>query len=314
MGLETDIRNIARLNKELSSLQNSLNQQMNALVKKIKGGQTTGDRIRDFVIVYYDISHGIEGEAERAYRQLEGRIKGKEGQQILIVENQEDDAFKYLHCGNESMRGMFPPHDRKIIHSDYSLGILAGGLELDVKEGHVIFPAEKHAVKSEKGREDWSLKDGPIKMHHVPYFVPDSMDNLFKEIDPVSPRILRREQKGLSIYLGKDAEKYFRQDVFLRKSYVQALNLLGWEAPADMKEEYKASQHDLKEDIANKLASINLVDPEKHGSKIKDCLSNAVELGMHREDFKWNTPLGNAKITAERILALCRKFNINIPK
>ena len=61
---------------------------LRALGERIRSGESSGDAILDFLIVFAGsyILHGEHEPIERAYRELAERLKGKAGQPLLMIE------------------------------------------------------------------------------------------------------------------------------------------------------------------------------------------------------------------------------------
>ena len=51
MGLDSDVQDILEMQSKSSSARSATHAKISQLIEKIKGGQSTGDKIRDFVIV-----------------------------------------------------------------------------------------------------------------------------------------------------------------------------------------------------------------------------------------------------------------------
>ena len=82
MRLEQEVEGILRLEEDASEAQTERKKRIETLRENILNGETTGDSIRDFVIVSDEI---LSEEAEQPYRKLEEMLKGKEGEQVLFV-------------------------------------------------------------------------------------------------------------------------------------------------------------------------------------------------------------------------------------
>ncbi len=72
MVLNSDIKEILELNKRSSSAQSVAFEKLKRLQKKIKNGDSTGDKIRDFVIVNLGT---LSPDNEKPYRETEARLK-----------------------------------------------------------------------------------------------------------------------------------------------------------------------------------------------------------------------------------------------
>lgn len=77
------------LNQQAKDLYVEVNQGWNELSQLIReGGQSTGDQLKDFVIVRYGI-FGAE-EVEQRFRALQEKIKNHQGQYMMLVQAKED--------------------------------------------------------------------------------------------------------------------------------------------------------------------------------------------------------------------------------
>jgi len=218
MTLDSDIKDILELGNRSSSARSEAFEKFERLRDKIKSGKSTRDRIRDFIIVNL---HTFSPDVEKPYREMEARLKDGAGSQILIVEQ------------DESIRGcpgiVSPPYIDPIfigIDTKLSLGVLTSGLELDIKEGKIIFPTEKHAMKySRYSRGKWKLENGPISLNWYEFV------NFGKEVHKRTTPMINNSsvgfEHGLMLHLGEEVEQYFGRNRHLDTSYVEALNLLG---------------------------------------------------------------------------------------
>lgn len=101
--ISQEIQGILELKARASAIQANakslfaqVNERVKGLRERIKRGETTGDRIRDFVIAHYDFPNK---EIEAMYRDLEAQIGQHVGEFILMVAKDENfhgcDEFGY---------------------------------------------------------------------------------------------------------------------------------------------------------------------------------------------------------------------------
>jgi len=252
MVLNSDIKEILELNKRSSSAQSVAFEKLKRLQEKIKNGDSTGDKIRDFVIVNLGT---LSPDYEKPYRETEARLKDGVSNQILVVEQKES---------THGCRGFFPPrYIDPIIDTELRLGVLTSGLELDIGEGKIILPTERHTRKYglEYSINKWELKEGPISLG------PWAFMNLGKEVQrrmtPMPNDLSTPFEHGLMLHLGEEVEQYFSRNksllddkCILDTSYVDALNLLGLEIPERFKKKYDENVYQERVGIINKLEEL----------------------------------------------------------
>ena len=248
MGLEREVDKILGLDASASRTKDKRRVKIKALKENILNGGTTGDKIRDFVIVSYE---DISPEAEDPYRKLEEMLKGKEKEQVLVVnENIESSGGS----------GCFGGSGYTNVDSTLRLGILTSGVEFEIGDGkmdfsllsvnasphgpRIILPTEKYVVKREGGLSPkaWELVEGNIQISssEFHYFNPEGKKTesrgLLIKGGPGSGS--SRHYSKLLIKVGEDVPKYFRENGLwgrIDTSYVKALKSLGIEdqAPND---------------------------------------------------------------------------------
>ncbi|MEA3248682.1 MAG: hypothetical protein U9Q73_03185 [Nanoarchaeota archaeon] len=339
MALDSDIQKILELSNKSSSAQSEAFEKLKQLQEKIRGGDSTGDKIRDFVIANLGT---LSPEAEEPYRETEARLKNRAGSQILVVKQSESI---------QGCPGITPPAyiDPRFIGVDtkLKLGILTSGLELDIKEGSIILPTDKHAIKYDRySRSKWKLKEGPISLNWYEFA------NLGKEVHrrmtPLSNDLSAHFEHGLTLHLEEEVEKYFGGDRHLDTSYVEALNLLGHEAPERFIKKYDGEVYRTRVGVINKLeeltsreAKLNYEIRSIYGSmededyagvvsirpimklkemKLKETregiqryLKQGIELGMHRGDLKIEQKPGMEINVPAYISGMCGKYQVEIP-
>lgn len=256
MVLNSDIKEILELNKRSSSAQSVASEKLKRLQEKIKSGDSTGDKIRDFVIVNLGT---LSPDNEKPYRETEARLKDGIGNQILVVEQKES---------THGCPGILPPRyiDPMFIGIDTELrlGVLTSGLELDIGEGKIILPTERHARKYglEYSINKWELKEGPISLG-VYEFMNLGKDVQRRRMTPMPNDLSTPFEHGLMLHLGEEVEQYFSRNrnlldnkCILDTSYVDALNLLGLEIPERFKKKYDENVYQERVGIINKLEEL----------------------------------------------------------
>ncbi len=253
MGLNPDIKEILELNKRSSSAQSIAFEKLEKLREKIKSGDSTGDKIKDFVIVNLGT---LSPNNEKPYRETKARLKDGIGGQILVVKQKES---------THGCPGIIPPQYINPmfigIDTELRLGVLTSGLKLDIEGGEIIFPTERHARKYDRSlRSKWELKEGPISLGLYEFM------NLGKEVKrrrtPMLNDFSSFFEHGLMLHLGEEVEQYFSRKsplddkCILDTSYVDALNLLNLEIPERFKKKYDENVHQKRVGIINKLEEL----------------------------------------------------------
>ena len=122
--ISQEIKNILDLQAQANSIQADAqsvlvqaNDKMKQLRERIKRGETTGDRIKDFVIARYG---SLNKEIEAIYRNLEERIRQHVGEFILMIVKEEN----FHGCTGF---GYKPKDEDYVLDEDLYLGILTDG-------------------------------------------------------------------------------------------------------------------------------------------------------------------------------------------
>ena len=122
--ISQEIKTILDLQAQANSLQADAqsvlvqaNDKMKQLRERIKRGETTGDRIKDFVIARYG---SLNKEIEAIYRNLEERIRQHVGEFILMIVKEEN----FHGCTGF---GYKPKDEDYVLDEDLYLGILTDG-------------------------------------------------------------------------------------------------------------------------------------------------------------------------------------------
>jgi hypothetical protein len=348
MALYSDIQNILELSNKSSSAQSEAFEKLKRLQEKIRGGDSTGDKIRDFVIANL---RTLSPEAEKPYRETEARLKNGVGSQILVVNQSESIHGCPGIVAPAYINPMFIGIDTEL-----KLGVLTSGLELDVKEGNIILPTDKHAIKYDRySRSKWKLEEGPISFSWYEFA------NLGKEVQrrmtPMPNDLSAHFEHGLTLHLREEVEQYFGVNRHLDTSYVEALNLLGHEAPERFRKKYDEEVYQTRVGVINKLEELtgreaklnseieSIYGSMKHGGfmrggaltmvededdarvvsmgprmKLKETreeiqryLKQGIELCMHTGNLKIEQKPGMEINVPAYISGMCEKYQVEIP-
>lgn len=284
MTLESDIQDILRLRNKGSSFKSEASEKFKQLQEKINSGESTGDKITDFVIANLG---SFSPKDEKPYRKTEAKFRDAAGSQVLIVKQDKGDYMGVIGqgCSKPSLT---------IIDETLTLGILKSGLKLDIQKGEIIFPTDKHVIKrGNYSNNKWGLTEGPISLNCYEFTY---LRNYVKTGILMPPQVIITMDNpnfnhGLMFYLGKEVEKYFERENYLGMgrtlldiSYVEALNLLGHEAPKRFKEKYDKKVYQTNVGIINKLEELTLRE-DKLNCEIKKINDNIKNKGVALDDL-----------------------------
>ncbi|MBI2004740.1 hypothetical protein HYS79_01085 [Patescibacteria group bacterium] len=148
MSIHDDIQYIERAEEhrnallvKAATLKRDIYEKLKKVRKAFAAGESTGDHIRDMVLTV----HGLDHKLEEKYRELEGKLKGKRGEFVLLSYHAKI-PFKHSMTGVEYRDA-----------SCFRLGVLEGE-ELVWKDGDglsaMVSPVTFHIsryIKSEEG-------------------------------------------------------------------------------------------------------------------------------------------------------------------
>jgi hypothetical protein len=129
----------AEATKSASRANSQINRSWEEIKNRIKGGESTGDFIRDFVIVV----HGrLNEKIEANYRLVHDGINAHPGEFLLAVERRRDAIFSLSYIPSSAP---LPPRETEYqTTSTLNLGIINGSLALDIKTGRINFPIKEY--------------------------------------------------------------------------------------------------------------------------------------------------------------------------
>lgn len=163
---------------------------LDALREEIKAGGTTGDRVKDWLIVTQ--RNGSE-KTEAFFRDLVDRVDRCQGEFVLVVSRREEPT----------KHTMFPeplsPHDYAV-RTQYLLGILHGELNLNFVDGGWTFPTGTHARYLEGYRGDVQLREKDL------WFMNSAFVEhvLGRRLETRSPFHSEDNLKELEIFIGNE--------------------------------------------------------------------------------------------------------------
>lgn len=338
MGLEQEVDTILELDAKVLKIENERKADIKTLTEKIiKHEGSTGDPIRDFVIATH---HDISKEAEQPYRALEEMLKGKEGEQVLVVNEEIKNDY-----GNGSSRYINVESTLRLstLTSD-KVRFEIGNVEehiLDFSLSHgrdnftgprIILPTERYAEKCDERAlpYDWSLADGEIQIPNIEFhsFDIDGEKTMSEGMDFEHENGIRSSRKLLIRVGRKNVADYFKSNRSLYRddfSYVKALRLLGIEnqAPKKFVIGYNKEIKEEKGNILTKLKELvheeeRLKDSKETQTKwpvtreIKSNLERAVKLDMHQKKLIINGEIPGESFNARTFIrTLCKQYEVN---
>lgn len=158
-----EIQSILKLKAQASGIQTNAqdvsaqaNEKMKKLRYQIKHGETTGDRIRDFVIARYGF---LNEEIEAMYRDLEARIGQCVGEFVLMIAKNEN----FQGCTGF---GYEPKNRDYILDEHLYLGVLKNGtLVLNPADEKCELPTVNYVRYWDAWRENVELVEGNLTSH-----------------------------------------------------------------------------------------------------------------------------------------------------
>ncbi len=230
---------------KVQNLSAQVNEEMQQLRACIKLGETTGDRIRDFVIARYGF---LNEPLETVYRNLEARIGQHVGELVLMVVKEEN----FHGCAGFGYR---PKDEDYVVDEHRYLGVLKlGSLVLNPADGKCEFPTGNYVGCYDALHENVELVEGNITSH---YFR-DFGFNLNKPLECRNPmaRFQRELDLELEVKVG-DAEViawFEKQDGCHLVVFQKAAQLLG--RPVAESPKLVAEFQQRREAVGNRLTKL----------------------------------------------------------
>lgn len=196
--LEQVLQQADETDRQLTMLQNAVNQRAKDVVRRLTEGETTGDVLKDAILVG---GHGRPSKAfEKAYRLIQSKLVGKKGQMVVVIRREENFS------GCSGFGRHTPTADDYVLEEHFWAGILTGeALILDPVKSVCDLPVEKHALCWNLGSRDKvvDVHDGTI---HLGIDFPFQLD---KELERKNPwgRIPHGLPLRLEVKIGDDEAK-----------------------------------------------------------------------------------------------------------
>ena len=324
MTLESDLEKYGALIEKAKQAGEEAQKLMEGIKTRIKTGkETTGDRIKDFVIY---ANGRANKDIEEAYKRLDEMLKNKANKQILVVNEVTEvkdllEKHYMAHDGGEE-KGFMPPFKDTVKTETLRLGVLLEDcLSFDLETQKFALPVGKHAVQFDKNHNKWKIVAENISLHaHEIILLDEKLYQEGKKHAIYSDLHGNSRSERLFVYIDEEVEKYFsepRMDI----SYIDALKLLGHEVPKKFQEEQLKQVRKAKEDVLHGIDGVlkegpyYLMPGNKAYDHMRAVLDKAISLGMHTDE---STMPGKQKgITInvkEYITGLCKTYGVAVPK
>jgi len=156
MNLEIEAAKISGLQQQSFDTKTKADEEIRKRIETLKEniikGGTTGDKIRDIVIVAHET---LSEEAEQPYRQLEEMLKGREGEQVLVVrvngsgrDQHHYEALMYLGIlDSEELEFYMSKQEEESIFLPRSHEPYEELLDVENRMSSIILPISKYVLK-----------------------------------------------------------------------------------------------------------------------------------------------------------------------
>jgi len=225
MSLDSDINEIQELHRQSTDIEQKALKKSNELRENIINGKTTGDNIRDFLIVY----HGtfVDGDVGQKLRVLKEDIHINQNESILVIETVESlqGCTGFGHSGyvdeNEFMK-------MGIINGELNFNLKKESLSLETffnkTNGNILIPTSKYIRSLNKGK-DWETQEGNLPIESYNFI---NLDNELPLKMPFSVEYHGQSlQNSMKIFIGYEAiSEHFENNKFFIGTYPRALELL----------------------------------------------------------------------------------------
>ncbi|MBR9691624.1 hypothetical protein GOV06_02460 [Candidatus Woesearchaeota archaeon] len=306
MKLEDDMKDIEGLEKKIETAKSERYEKENEIRKKIRNGESTGDEFKDFMIVNFGlVPKGYEKqyeEMEKTVNDLYQRVKDLSAGSKVLVETKQE--YTHNHGRN------------KYVDITWQLGVLNSDFELGV-ENAIKFQTGEYSQRFEHDhrKTNWELAEGDIEISCMEFLYFGL--EIEGKINPMRRgyRFPDADGKSVNLFVGDEVEKYFTKTKgSLDLSYVDALDLIGADVPKDLREAYDKDIYEMKIQIICDMERLSKEDKKKTEGAVEGCLKNAIKLGMHNTEWKYEMNPGVTMDVPEYIIKKCEEHGIEIPE
>src|SRR3989338_5486969 len=338
MGLEQTIGDFAQLKEESSKKASELQELRSKIREQIKNGETTGDKIKDYLIVVgaqYPDGEFTRSDFKGLYhslRILDRKIKESQLEVFMLVKERESisgctgfghkgfkskDAILEIGFLNGELRFDFSPH------SEFNEGKIT-----IPPSPEVIIPTSKYAtMDNSRFERKWGLveKDMGIDMHYLP-----GLDKHLPEFGPLEKEISifnSSIDRVVNYFVGDEVPLYFKIHPIHRdyngqiydgkvKIVTELIDLIKNEKKISgrINEIMGSVDNDLVDDVAATLISSPLRDEIKDIRRDIGCnLREAVQLDMDKTPWVLDIGEKGEQIDVPRyVKGLIDKYELSI--
>ena len=232
MGIEDDLR------KALEQ-QNQADKKIQNILRRITKGETTGDNVKDFLLVWENGRYN--SETEQRYRSLLEELNDHQGEPVLVAYHKQVETENHGGCWGGG-------HDRTKLLSQ-QVGVLSGesSYKFDKKSGGILALSTKKSIQQGlipygmDRDQTWKQKKGPIPIPviHLPEL---GEPNRYHEAE----LLIGEAKVALYVMAGKNGFDHYKNGNSIPKSlnkvvelagergkqkYISLLQLLGAEVP-----------------------------------------------------------------------------------
>lgn len=324
--LQTDLTTLDQLLIEKLKISTQINAMQALILQAIRNGESSGDKIKDFLRVIGDWNC----QYEKTVSDLDGRLQGQSGQPILALEithNHDHQSDDSIELGS-----------RNRTHLAFYLGKIDGELSFDlgekvysmedirIREPRFVIPTKGH-LQSMIDIHDFS--EGDPNAEFYPLY-----ELKWKEVDgslrldtqgilPQLPEVLN--QLGIlptRIYVGNEVEDYFTSKKIHGPgkesslySYMSAAKALNLDVPSALQQKVERMIAAEKEEIIKYVIEAYTEELTKERVSVPiRVFERAFELGMHQEP-KTVTLKGGAILDLPKYIStFCSEHGIKLPE
>ncbi|MBI4451718.1 hypothetical protein HY642_07125 [Candidatus Woesearchaeota archaeon] len=298
-------------NREAAEKAENLLAGLKQLQGAVAKGETTGDRIRDYVLLF----HGtLAEEAAKPYLMLQDALKP--GLSVLVVSERSHELWRDHHSG------CVPRFPAQPVEDSAKFGIVTGQLDVDMKEGCLVLPMACYVSRSR--RSAWHKHEGNMQLYWTELLTWDELKAVAELRVPYVPPIIPQSRAGIPkdfvemlarsdpcamvhIMAGKDVDTYFAGKLSGHRDYTKAMRMLGSDAPGWFSEHY---DKEIAEKRAAVLAAVQDVAYGRHKDVVQ-WLRDALDVGLHESDETITGRKGVVIRLKDLVAGLCEEYKIS---
>jgi len=227
--LSDEIKSIVEAQKDSRGAERETLAKIDSLRKRVIAGETTGNRVDDYLLAHYHLLPGTESipgfphsikELRKNLISLETKVAENQGKRVLASITEEETFAHVNQVITETLAlGKVGGNLRFILNPNSASGIRgAASSSLFGLPVAVAIPVQRYAIKRETvatplHKAKWEAIDGAIGfdgdlMHYFDRRVEADCSGVFEASD--ASLGLRRNQRGLMLVFGDDVETFFK--------------------------------------------------------------------------------------------------------